>query len=75
MAIPGISEDKAVAIAKEYPTMKLLMDALEENPDGKLFEDVKVVHNYDQSKAKRLGKAASSKIVKCFTSKNPNDIV
>lgn len=75
MAIPGISEDKAIAIAKSYPTMKSLMDALDGNENKALLEDIKVVHNYDESKAKRLGKAASAKVIKAFTSKNPDEII
>jgi len=75
MTVPGISEDKAIAIAKKYPTMKGLMDELETNKNKLVLEDLKVVHNYNESKAKRLGPAASTKVAKFLTSDNPNEVI
>jgi len=75
MNAPGVSEDKAIAIVKQYPTMKSLMEEFEKTGNKKALEDVKVVHKYDESKPKRLGPAASIKISKLLTSDNPSDIV
>jgi len=76
MTIPGISEEKAIAVLKKYPTVKSLMEDILANPE-KLdkLADIQVVHNFDPSKARNLGKITSSKIIRALTSRDPNEMI
>ena len=40
-----------------------------------LLADINVIYNFDASKAKKLGKAASKKIYKILCSNNSEDII
>ena len=76
MCVPAISETKAIAIAKTYPTYKCLMDMLtdasldEKQRKAKLQEiELKGVGG---EKAKKLGKALADKLYYFFMSADPN---
>ena len=76
MCIPGVSENKAIGLAKVYPTLKCLMDML---LDDKVAEkdklaqmrDIEISHSMGD-KNKKLGKAIADRIFKVMTSANPN---
>jgi len=75
MAIPGVSEDKAIAIVKNYPSMRSLMKMLDESTDEEAenqLKNLQIYYNYNQTKSKNLGVALASKIVKIFKEKDPN---
>ena len=57
MNITGLSEDKAVSIYKEFPTMKSFMDAIEQEriDSQKKLANTQVAHNYNEEKTRRLG--------------------
>ncbi len=78
MSIPQVSEEKALAIVKAYPSIKcneifLIKElisaylACDMNQREKMLENIPVFFHYDKTKSKRLGKAISSKIYKIFT--------
>jgi len=79
MCIPAISETKAIAIAKVYPTYKQLMDMLtdptmdEKNRKLKLQEiEMAAVGG---EKSKKVGKALAEKLYFYFMSADPNVII
>jgi len=72
MCIPGISEKKAIAIVKMYPTFKSLIEVYEseeftELEKEKFLKDITIIGNANSSK--RIGEAVSSKVYKYFTEK------
>lgn len=73
MAVPGVSEKKAIAIYQHYPSLTKLMDAYEDQLDEEskiqMMADIQVSKTFDSnSKARNLGKALSSKIYAVFQS-------
>ena len=80
MCIPGLSENKAIAVAKVYPTIANLMDALR-NP--KLPEkqrklnlmDIEVQSTHLGDKAKKIGKVLAERVFFYFMSIDPNIII
>ena len=73
MAIPGVSEKKALAIYQQYPTLPKLMNAYENQADeaskAKMMIEIPVSKTFDsKSKARNLGKALSNKIYAVFQS-------
>lgn len=79
MAIPGISEDKAISIVKAYPTLKSLMKAYEncENESQKesLLKNIQIFYKLDESKSKNLGIKISNRVYKIFTCNDEKKIV
>jgi len=74
MCIPGMSEMKAIAIVRMYPTFKSLIDIYEsddftENEKGLFLRDVEVLNNAKNSR-KRLGDVVSIKVYKYFLGKD-----
>jgi len=74
MCIPGISEMKAIAIVRMYPTFKSLIEIYEsdefiEAEKERFLRDVEVVNNAKNSR-KRLGDVVSSKVYKYFCGKD-----
>eukprot|EP00826_Nyctotherus_ovalis_P026732 TRINITY_DN2085_c0_g1_i1.p1 TRINITY_DN2085_c0_g1~~TRINITY_DN2085_c0_g1_i1.p1 ORF type:complete len:291 (-),score=58.03 TRINITY_DN2085_c0_g1_i1:23-895(-) len=72
--IPGISESKARAIAKLYPTMKSLMDEYDREKGmeekKKLLSSIKFA---GEDKGSKIGNKLSERVFKYFTSTNPNE--
>ncbi len=78
--IPGISENKARAIAKDYPTMRSVMDKY-------LAEDTKEFGKKEKEsllngikytlddKGNKIGKKLSKRVYRYFTSPDPNEIL
>lgn len=79
MTIPGISEEKAWAIVKWYPSLKALLNSYLEMDNikdrEKMLKDLVVVYNFDDTRKRNLGKAISEKVYKLFTSTNPKQFV
>lgn len=77
MGIPGVSEDKAIAIAKNYPSFKNLMDMIEElgveEAENRL-KNLQIYYNYNQANPKNLGNALAYKIIKTLTETDPNKL-
>lgn len=71
MGIPGISEDKAIAIAKNYHSFKNFMGMVNGTGAEEKLKNLQIYYNYDQSKSKKLGGALAAKLVKVFTEKDP----
>jgi crossover junction endonuclease EME1 len=76
MCIPGVSENKAIGLAKMYPTMKSLMDMFlnEKVPEKEKLaqmRDIEVSHSMGD-KNKKLGKVLADRIFKVLMSANPN---
>lgn len=76
MCVPGLSENKAIGIAKAFPTYKVLMDSL---TDPKLSEKERKTKlaevelaSIAGEKPKKLGKAMAEKIYTYFMSADPN---
>lgn len=77
MGIPGVSEDKAIAIAKSYPSLKSLMNMIEANSIEEaenILKNLQIYYNYNKTKSKNLGAALASKILKVFTETDPNGL-
>jgi hypothetical protein len=79
MCIPGISEIKAIAIAKQYPTIKSLMEIYlseeyNSNEKEQFLAEV-MIENKTKSTKKRLGVALSTKIYRFFNADNPDFII
>ena len=77
--ISGISEEKAIAIMKKYPSLKSLMQGYESlgsvEQKELMLVDLSVIYNFDENKAKRLGKAISTKIYRVFNDIDANEYV
>lgn len=76
MAVPGISETKALSISVEYPTFKSLMKRYIEIIDiekaRSLLEDI-TVKGKEGNANRRLGKKLSSKVYTAFNSLDPTE--
>ena len=76
MCVPGVSENKAIAIAKVFPTLDVLMSMLS---DGKLTEKARKdklanveIQGIGGEKSKKVGKAIASKIYTHFMAVDPS---
>ena len=74
MGIPGMSEDRAIAIAKNYNSLRNFMKMLENKEDENKLKNLQIYYNYNQSKSKNLGGVLSSKLSKVFTEKDPSKL-
>lgn len=79
MCVPSISENKAIAIAKSFPTLNSLMgllkdETLSEKEKKKLLMEVQVQGSGGE-KGKRLGKAIADKVFVTFTSIDPSIVI
>eukprot|EP01017_Pseudomicrothorax_dubius_P041593 TRINITY_DN6667_c0_g1_i5.p1 TRINITY_DN6667_c0_g1~~TRINITY_DN6667_c0_g1_i5.p1 ORF type:complete len:361 (+),score=74.14 TRINITY_DN6667_c0_g1_i5:1002-2084(+) len=78
-SLPGISESKALSVVRKYPTIDFFMNELIKIESAKereaLLRDLPVIYDFNQSKSRNLGKAASKKIVRVFTSRDPNETI
>ena len=79
MCIPGVSENKAIAIAKAFPTYSSLMMVFE---DQKLTEQVKVARLADVEirgiggeKAKKIGTAIAKKVFQQLMAVDPTIVI
>lgn len=77
MAVPGVSEKKALAIYQQYPSLPKLMKAYDNQPDElskmKMMAEIPVNKTFDtKSKARNLGKALSNKIYAVFQCEKDN---
>ena len=79
MCIPGVSETKAIGLAKVYPTLKSLMEFF---LNEKMFEKEKlaqlremVVCHSMGDKNKKLGKVLADRIFKVLMSANPSILI
>jgi ERCC4-type nuclease len=73
MAVPSISEKKALAIFEHYQSLTKLMDAYEDQIDEesktKMMTNIQVSKKFDSSsKARNLGKALSGRFYAVFQS-------
>lgn len=67
LVVPGMKEEKAISLVKEYPTLGSLMEAYEqcdtELDRELLLENIKIQDNtFDIFKTKTIGKALSKKV-------------
>ena len=79
MCINGISEMKAIAIVKEYPTLSslydiYLSDQYNENEKKSLLENIEI-ENKAKGTIKKIGKVLSEKIYKYYINKESNCII
>ena len=79
MCVPGVSENKAIAIAKVYPTLDSLMSMLS---DGKITEKVRKeklanveIQGIGGEKSKKVGKAIAAKIYTHFMAVDPSIVI
>ena len=80
MCIPGLSENKAIGIAKVYPTIRDLMIALRdpqipEKIRKQNLMDVEIAGAHIGDKSKKLGKAMAEKVYMYFVSIDPKIII
>jgi hypothetical protein len=79
MCIPGVSENKAIAIVKIYPSFVSLMNTYmsygysDKEKEG-ILKDIEIP-NKEKNKTSRLGQALSSKIYRVFNSGDPNIVI
>jgi hypothetical protein len=76
MCIPGVSENKAIGLARVYPTFKSLMEMfLDEKVPEKTklanLREIEVSHSMGD-KNKKMGKVLAERIFKVLMSVNPN---
>lgn len=74
MCIPGVSELKAIAIVKEYPTFRSLIEIYESDQytdyeKEKFLKEIDINNSVKNTK-KRIGDIISSKIFKYFSTKD-----
>ena len=79
MCVPGVSENKAIAIAKVYPTldslMKLLGDQrLTEKERKQRLADVEI-RGIGGEKSKKVGKAIAEKVYTHFMAVDPTIVI
>ena len=79
MCVPAISETKAIAIAKVYPTYKQLMDMLTDPTIDEKKRKLKLqeieMAAVGGEKSKKVGKALAEKLYFYFMSADPNVII
>lgn len=80
MCIPGLSENKAIAIAKVYPTISDLMDALRDprvpEKQRKLnLQDIEVASTHIGDKSKKIGKVLAERVFHYFMSIDPKVVI
>ena len=79
MCIPGISETKAIAIAKVFGSFSSLMevytsDQFSEKEKQNYLVDTEI-HNKQKNTVKKLGPAISQKVYKFYSSVDPSVII
>lgn len=75
MIIPGVSEEKALSIERQYKNLKSLMELYESCANDTARENILadlLVHSKAQDKLTKLGKALSKKIYQVFWSNDFN---
>lgn len=77
MSIPGVSENKAIAIAKSYPTLKSLMneytnDEVSQATKKKLLSDIEIEGNFGEDKSKKIGKKIAERVYTTLCSVDPD---
>jgi len=80
MCIPSMSENKSIAIAKVYPTISDLMDALRDTSipekDRKLkIQDIEVPSSHVGNKSSKIGKVIADRLFFYFMSIDPKVII
>lgn len=80
MCIPGLSENKAIAIAKKYSTISDLMEALKDpsvpEKTRKLnFQDIEVPSSNIGDKPKKIGKVLAERVFHYFMSVDPKVVI
>lgn len=76
MCIPGVSENKAIGIARVFPTLKSLMEMflnekMSEKEKLAMIRDIEVNQTMGD-KNKKLGKVLAERVFKMLMSANPN---
>ena len=79
MCIPGVSENKAIALARVFPTFSLLMELLcnvriAEKDKLAQLREIEVSHSIGD-KNKKIGKALAERIYKTLISADPKIVV
>ena len=79
MCIPGVSENRAIGVARIFPTFKSLMEMfLNEKVSEKdklaSLRDIQVSHSMGD-KSKKIGKVLAERIYKNLMSVNPNIVI
>ena len=80
MCIPGLSENKAIAIAKVFPTICNLMDSLRnpkltEKQRKATIQDIEVQSTHIGDKGKKIGKVLAERVFFYFMSIDPRIII
>ena len=79
MCVPGVSENKAIAIAKVFPTLGSLMSLLAdssvpEKTRKKRLEDIEI-RGIGGEKSKKVGKAIAAKLYTHFMAVDPTIVI
>ena len=79
MCVPGVSENKSIAVAKQYPTLNalytMLIDStLTEKQKKEKIADIDI-KGIGGDKAKKVGKALANKIYTYFMAVDPTIII
>ena len=75
MQIPGLSENKAIALARTYPTLNKLMQMLKSNVQEKDKKNELAniqVQGSGGEQGKKIGKAIAEKVFQTLVSADPN---
>lgn len=80
MCIPGLSENKAIAIARAYPTLHSLMTSLadqkiSEKERKKNLQEIEVQASVLGEKPKKIGKVLAERIFHYFMSVDPSVVI
>jgi hypothetical protein len=79
MCIPGVSENKAIGLAKVFPTLRILMEFMT-NPQVSEKEKKERLKNIEVQltigdKSKKLGKVLSNKIYTMLLAADPSIVI
>lgn len=80
MCVPGLSENKAIAIAKVYPTISDLMEAISdpkvpEKQRKQNLQDIEVQSTHIGDKSKKIGKVLAERVFFYFMSIDPKIVI
>ena len=79
MSVPGVSENKAIAVAKVFPTLDSLMKMLSATNESEKIKKAKLADvemaGIGGEKSKKVGKAVADRIYMHFMAADPNLVV
>ena len=79
MCVPGVSENKAIAIAKVYPTLDSLVSMLSKTTEPEKVRKARLadveIRGIGGEKSKKVGKAIAEKLYTHFMAVDPNIVI